>query len=92
MLNFIMNIVAFIPFGIFLPIISKNKHAKNFFYTLLSTLQFTLLIELCQLMMKVGTFDVDDILLNTIGGIIGYLVFGIAYLLFKLMRKVYSHG
>ena len=33
------------------------------------------LIELIQLVSKVGSFDVDDLLLNTIGGICGYILF-----------------
>ena len=34
---------------------------------------FTLGIETVQLVFKVGSFDVDDMFLNTIGGIAGYL-------------------
>ena len=91
-LNFILNIVAFVPFGFFLPILSKKRYGKKFLYTFFSTLQFTLIIELCQLFMKVGTFDVDDIFLNTIGGVIGYLCYIIVYGVFLLMRKVKKHG
>ena len=35
----------------------------------------SLLVELLQLVFKVGSFDVDDLLLNTIGGLLGYLVY-----------------
>jgi len=37
--------------------------------------EFSLLVETIQLVSKVGSFDVDDLLLNTIGGAIGYLNF-----------------
>ena len=33
------------------------------------------LIELIQLVSKVGSFDVDDLMLNTLGGVLGYLTF-----------------
>ena len=32
-------------------------------------------MELLQLVFKVGSFDVDDLFLNTIGGLLGYLVY-----------------
>jgi glycopeptide antibiotics resistance protein len=34
-------------------------------------------VEVFQLITKVGSFDVDDLLLNTIGGICGYILFAI---------------
>ena len=34
---------------------------------------FSLGIETAQLLMKVGAFDVDDIFLNTVGGLAGYI-------------------
>ena len=32
-------------------------------------------VETFQLITKVGSFDVDDLLLNTVGGILGYIIF-----------------
>ena len=32
-------------------------------------------VEVMQLLTKVGSFDVDDILLNTVGGVIGFLIY-----------------
>ena len=37
----------------------------------------SLCVEVVQLFTKVGSFDVDDILLNTIGGVLGYILFAI---------------
>lgn len=34
-------------------------------------------MECFQLVTRVGSFDVDDMLLNTLGGVIGYIVFAI---------------
>lgn len=73
MLNLVGNVVAFIPFGFFLPVI-KCK-CRSFFYMVFFSFEFSLLIETIQLISKVGSFDVDDLLLNTIGGVIGYLIF-----------------
>lgn len=35
---------------------------------------FSLCIELTQLICKVGSFDVDDLFLNTVGGALGFLL------------------
>lgn len=73
--NIFGNIFAFAPFGFALPIISpKNKKFLNIF---LLSFELTLTIEVMQLLLKVGIFDVDDIFLNTLGGIVGYLGFTI---------------
>lgn len=51
---------------------------------LLYSFELSLLVETIQLVTKVGSFDVDDLLLNTIGGVCGYLVYGS---LQKIRRK-----
>lgn len=73
MLNLVGNVAAFVPFGFFLPVINRKCH--SFFYMVFFSFEFSLLVETIQLISKVGSFDVDDLLLNTIGGAIGYLIF-----------------
>ena len=70
LVNIVGNIIAFAPFGFLLPLLNK-KYRRFFTITFLSML-FTLSVEVVQMLLKVGIFDVDDILLNTIGGILGY--------------------
>lgn len=79
-LNFVLNIVAFMPFGFFLPII--NHRQKHFFVLLISAAGFTAVIEMMQLLLGVGIFDVDDMILNLFGGVLGYF-------LYWLTRKTY---
>ena len=73
--NIYGNILAFVPFGFFLPIISKNN--RSFWSVTLYGFEFTLGIELVQLSFQVGTFDVDDIIMNMLGAIGGYIIFAI---------------
>ena len=61
-LNIFGNIIAFIPFGIYLPYTSESK--LGFISTFLYTFSLSLTIELVQLITKVGSCDVDDIILN----------------------------
>lgn len=72
-LNLAGNILAFMPFGSFLPMFSAR--CKKWRFTVLYSFELSLLVELLQLVFKVGSFDVDDLLLNTIGGMLGYLVY-----------------
>ena len=81
-LNLFGNIAAFIPFGTILPIM--NRKFRSFLFMSFLTLEFSLAIEVTQLVFKVGSFDVDDLLLNTIGGMLGYLLF---YIMDKFRRK-----
>ena len=43
--------------------------------TLFYSFGLSLGVEVFQLLTRVGSFDVDDLLLNTIGGILGYVLF-----------------
>ena len=82
-LNLVGNVLAFVPFGIFLPFLIRR--VRVFGKTLLLGFQFSLLVEIVQLFSKVGSFDVDDILLNTLGVIIGYFCF--SYIRFVHRQK-----
>ncbi len=67
------NIIGFIPLGILLPIIflSLRKIWKTVFIVFCISLFF----ETTQLLTGLGVFDVDDLILNTAGGLIGYLIY-----------------
>ena len=75
LLNIVGNIAGFMPFGFFLPVISRRS--RRFFNTVLLSFLFSLTIETIQLVFKVGSFDVDDMILNTAGGILGYTMYKI---------------
>ncbi|MBB6454943.1 glycopeptide antibiotics resistance protein [Salirhabdus euzebyi] len=67
------NIVVFIPFGIFLPcLFIKLRNVLSFLVVFL--LGITIL-ETSQLYFRVGSFDVDDIILNSVGALIGFVVY-----------------
>ena len=72
-LNLLGNVVGFMPFGFILPIVSRR--GRRFANTVLLGFLLSLGIETTQLIFKVGSFDVDDLFLNTIGGILGFAVY-----------------
>lgn len=76
MVNVVGNILVFLPYGMFLPRIFTR--CQNALLMTLLTFEFSFAIEIVQLICRVGSFDVDDLLLNTIGGMCGYFLSWIA--------------
>lgn len=65
------NIVWFIPFGFLLPFISKKLNHSR---TVVCGFALSLAIELAQFVFGTGISEVDDLILNTLGASIGYLL------------------
>ncbi len=88
LLNLLGNVVCFIPFGFVIPILTKKQTALRMF---LLSLSASVLVELLQLISMLGSCDVDDIILNTLGGLIGYFLFvvgrGIVRMYIRTMNR-----
>lgn len=79
--NTLGNIAIFIPMGILLPALFKNVHAKK---TVLLCFLISLSIEVSQYIVGLGIADIDDLILNTLGGAVGALLY------FGLLKKLDS--
>lgn len=77
--NLLGNILLFIPMGIFLPSLFRTITGKGIFAVALG---FSVALEISQLFF-IGTPDIDDVILNTFGAILGYGVFGAMLLMVK---------
>jgi len=73
LINLIGNIAVFIPLGYYLPHIFRR--VRHFGLFLLFHTEIIVFIELIQLFTLLGVCDVDDLILNTLGGIIGYSLY-----------------
>lgn len=72
----ILNVFVFIPLGLYLSFfIKKNKFIKVIFYTFL----ISLLFEIIQLFSLLGSFQTEDLILNTFSGLLGYIIYKIIY-------------
>ncbi len=85
LLNLAGNVIGFIPFGTLLPLIVRSAR-KAWKVTLLG-FEISLLVEISQLLFQVGCFDVDDIILNTLGALFGYLVYALTSRLYILIER-----
>ena len=72
----ILNVIVFIPLGLYLSFfIKNNKFIKVIFYTFL----ISLLFEIIQLFSLLGSFQTEDLILNTFSGLLGYIIYKIIY-------------
>ncbi len=67
------NIIGFIPIGILLPLVFA--FITNWRRSAIFVFCISLLFETIQLFTGIGVFDVDDLLLNTLGGLAGYFLY-----------------
>ena len=78
----IMNVLLFIPIGFFAGGALEKKHIWN---ALGIGFALSFFIELTQLITTRGVFNVDDIIHNTLGCVIGFLCFVLCYKMIKRM-------
>ena len=81
--NIFGNVIGFLPFGFILPVIFRRMNSG--FLICVSGFILRLTVEVIQLVTKVGCFDVDDMILNTLGATLGYVLFFICN---HIRRKV----
>lgn len=77
--NSLGNLLIFAPFGYLIPIVFKK--INNISSIIVTSFSLSLFLELSQYILSIGSADIDDIILNTLGGIAGYLIY-------KLISKV----
>ncbi|MFQ7318199.1 MAG: VanZ family protein [Massilimicrobiota timonensis] len=83
--NIILNIIMGVPLGILLPCLFEKM--RYWWPTYLSGLLFTILIETTQLITHRGIFEMDDILNNTLGCMIGFGLFILGHTLYQKAKK-----
>ena len=85
-INFATNLLLFAPMGFFVPILfqSRIRNTKQF---VIMIIILTLIVEILQFITYRGSTDIDDIILNTIGAVIVYLLMKTKFVK-KLLKKV----
>lgn len=76
----IANIVMFLPLGFIFPVVFKK--ARTLWKTFVCMMCFSFFIEFVQFFIG-RSADIDDLMLNTLGGVCGYFIFYIFSKLFK---------
>ena len=79
--NLVGNLLLFLPMGIYLPLLFKGLGR---FMKYIGMILFVLTcVESIQIISRLGRFDVDDLLLNTAGAVVGFMMY-------QLVKSVYK--
>jgi len=79
-INLIANIITFIPLGFFTSLLFRRS--GKLINTTLPCIFIIFCIEMGQFILNVGVLDIDDIILNTIGCTLGFVIY-------KVAKKIY---
>lgn len=82
------NIVAFIPYGILIPLLYRTYFVKFISLFILAIL----VLETIQSLTFLGTFDVDDVISNTLGATIGFCAYKVGFSLKISCKKLIASG
>jgi len=81
---FIGNIIWFVPFGFLMPILLKKE---SFLKIAGLGFMFSFAIESVQFIFRLGVAELDDLILNTFGAVIGYLIYRLIAKKYFLTKK-----
>lgn len=82
---FVENIIMFIPFGILIP--TAFPVMRNIFVCTLTALACSLCLEMFQLITGRGFCQLDDVITNTLGAFIGYMVYRMWVVMHRLLAS-----
>lgn len=83
--NVVGNIVAFVPLGAFLPLVRRNS---RIWMNLVFVVGASVALEIVQGIFGLGASDIDDVMLNAVGGLIGILFFSLLRVLLRRWSRV----
>ena len=83
--NLLGNFVLFLPMGMLLPCVFQKLY--RFWKTMLCILIMVVLVEITQFVLRVGIIDVDDVIFNLCGAMIGYGIIKIPFMN-KILQQI----
>lgn len=83
----ILNIILFFPLGFFLPLLYKKYNRIS--HVISTSFLFSLAIEFVQMFGR-GSTDINDLITNTIGAILGYFMFMLISKSTKRLHKIFQ--
>ena len=80
-----LNILLFVPFGFLLPLVKERGH--SIWKVTIAGFAFSCAIELMQFITERGFTEIDDIINNSIGAFVGYLMYIVISSFFRCCRE-----
>lgn len=81
----ISNLIVFIPVGFYIGMLGREE---KFYKKVIPILSLTLIFEISQYILHIGATDITDVIMNTLGGILGIVIINFLYKIFKNNNKV----
>lgn len=78
-----MNILMFVPLGLTLPYIFCKHLKPTLGLSVVCCFLISLIIEICQFLFGLGRCEIDDVIMNTFGAVLG----GLSYLIYNTLMK-----
>ncbi|MCR5640248.1 MAG: VanZ family protein [Lachnospiraceae bacterium] len=86
LMNLLGNILMFVPFGFLVPLFWRKEEHHPVIILLMGCL-FSCVVEVIQLQTGLGTCDIDDVILNTVGTVFGYFLFRLGNRVYRSMTN-----
>lgn len=83
----VLNIVLFLPFGLSLPFCVKSKIKRPVMFVMSVSVALSMVVEILQYVFERGYSEVDDVLLNVLGALLGTLSYLFAQLINNRLQK-----
>ena len=83
----LLNVLLLLPFGVLFPYVTKTKKVVH---TFLAGLFLSITIEGLQFVLKKGTFELSDIINNSLGVLLGYLLYLLAKKSKRTIMKIHD--
>ena len=84
-LNLLGNFVLFMPMGALLPCVIRKL--DRFWKVTLTVLGMVVMVEIVQGILRVGSVDIDDVLFNVVGAMIGYGLIRLPFI-YNFFKKI----
>lgn len=90
-LDTIINTFLFVPFG-FLLSMKSRKNLRSLLLMLVPTL-VSIVFEYLQYIFRLGAADITDVIMNTVGGCMGFLIYLVSFIIFdEKADKLYTYA
>lgn len=83
-MNILANIFLFIPLGFYAEVLLRKRMKKT---KIMIIILIPIIVELIQFVSSIGICDVDDVILNAIGGLLGIQVLKVVEKLYCIVKK-----
>lgn len=82
----LMNVLLFVPFGLSLPFALPEKWTCRALISIVISVVVSIYVETIQFIFRLGRAEIDDVIMNSLGGLSGVLAF-FPYWVWKKTRK-----